>query len=192
MSCFKTVEVGVDSLGYSITGIGIHLVGYSKHAAYCYCGAVGSLFIIGVSRNVNFGVERIFFNQSVSFISCNRKQNYIVLGSNILNCCGRMACGYESNINVAVFQCAGSFGKGKILNVNIIVSNAICCKNLACVCFGAGTRCAYCYAFAFNLGKVGNAGFGKGYNLNGFRIQSCQAKRLVTFLSLNISVPFTA
>lgn len=192
MSCFQTVEVAVDSFRYSITGVGIHFVGYSQHAAYCNCRAISSLIVISIGGNIYFGVERIFFNQSVCFIRSNRQQNYVVLSSDILNSCGRMASGYESNVNVAVFQCAGSFSEGKILNVDIVIGNTINSQNLTGVSFGTGTRCAYRNAFAFNAGKVGNAAFGKGYNLNGFRIESCKAIKVGNFLSLNISVPFTA
>ena len=95
-----------------------------------------------------------------------------------------MACGYESSINVAVFQSTCSFTEGQVLNLNIIIFNAICFHDLASVSFGTGACSTYSDAFAFEISNRFDTGFFQGNNLYGFRIQSCktlQAGNLFAF-----------
>ena len=92
-----------------------------------------------------------------------------------MNSSGGMTSGYECSVNVAVFQCTCSFAEGQVLNFHIFISQAISSHNLTSICFSTGTSSTYSDAFAFEVIDGINTGFFQGYDLHGFRIQSCQA-----------------
>ena len=61
------------------------------------------------------------------------------------------------------------------MNFHIFISQAISSHDLTSVCFSTGTSSTYSNAFAFEVIDGIDAGFFQGYDLYGFRIQSCQA-----------------
>ena len=85
-----------------------------------------------------------------------------------------MTCSYKGSINVAVLEGTGSFTEGKVLNLNVIIFNAIGFQNLTGISFSTGACSTYGNAFTLEISNRFDASFCQGYDLYGFRIQSCQ------------------
>ena len=124
MSSFHTVQVAIQCFHYSVTGVGIHLIGNSQHAFYSNSSSIGFNLVIGFGRNGNLGVVRILGNQFVSNVSAYTYHYNVMLGRQILDSSSRETGYYETSVNVAVFQSGSRFADGQVLRFDIFIGNA--------------------------------------------------------------------
>ena len=184
MSGLQAVEIREDGLRDVIAHLIVDLVRRDEH---CHDGDRRDLLVeasVRAGRDRRLRVERVLRDQGLGLVGIDRQQADLVLRGDILYGRGRIAGRQESCIDVAVLEGAGAFGEGQVLDVDVIVGDAVRFEDLAGIRLSAGAGCTDGDALALELIDALDARLIKRDELAGLRIERGDAADVVDFLVL--------
>ena len=135
-------------------------------------------------RNHSLRVERILRDQGICLVRLDRQQAHLVLRCDVLHSRRREARRDERCIDVAVLQGARRFPEGKELLIDIVVSDAIRLKNLACIGFRTAARRPDSDTLALEIGDALDPRRLKRDDLARLGIERCDAAQVLHLLVL--------
>ena len=166
----KSLEVIEDSVGNLFADFSVNLIIGDEDSHNGNGINVNILSSVGVGGNSRYRIEGIFSGESLSVNFVDRENANLILASNVLNSGSREASGNECRIDGFIFEGVGTFGEGEELFIDVVVGESVGFEDLASISLRAGTRCADCDAFTFQLFDGGDATILTDDELAGFGV----------------------
>ena len=151
MSGLQAVEVREDGLRDVVAHLVVYLVRRDKHGHDGDCRDILVEASVRASRDRRLRVERILRDQGISLVGIDWQQADLVLGCDILYGRGRITGRQEGCIDVAILEGAGAFCEGQVLDIDVVVGDAVGLEDLAGIRLSTGSGCTDGYALALEF-----------------------------------------